>query len=365
MHTRKTLDQKAVGLMLLLCLIWGLQQVVLKATAADMAPLLQLALRSGVAAALVAIVMWARGEHRGGVAGSWRPGIIVGLLFGGEFLLVGEGLRHTSASHMVVFLYTAPIFAALGLHWRLPAERLAPLQWLGIALAFSGLAIAFFGPGGATLAPTAQMVWGDLLGLLAGVLWGATTVVVRCSRLSSAPATQTLLYQLLGGFGLMSLAALASGQTAIELTPALWASLAFQSVIVAFASFLVWFWLLRHYLASRLGVCLMPMAHKSRSMSHAPCTIDAAAIRRPTAACSTRCKPSASQPQKHRAMNPLRSADCDARFVFPDAIVDTLVMRSSFFNVVIRVAANFLGDVRAPALRAGKGTFRSSLAADS
>ncbi len=135
-----------------------------------------------------------------------------------------------------------------------PAERLAPLQWLGIALTFCGLAIAFFGAGGATLAPTAQMLWGDLLGLSAGMLWGATTVVVRCSRLSSAPATQTLLYPLLGGFGLMSIAALVSGQTLVNLTPALWASLAFQSVVVAFASFVVWFWLLRHYLASRLGV---------------------------------------------------------------------------------------------------------------
>ncbi len=254
MLARKALDQKAVGLMLLLCLIWGLQQVVLKATAQDMSPLLQLALRSGVAAALVAAMMWTRGEHRGAVPGSWRPGLAVGLLFGAEFVLVGEGLRHTSASHMVVFLYTAPVFAALGLHWRLPAERLAPLQWLGIALAFSGLCIAFLGDGGAAVAPSAQMLWGDLLGLTAGALWGATTVVVRCSRLSSAPATQTLLYQLLGGFVLLLAAALASGQTGFTLTPSLWASLAFQSLVVAFASFLVWFWLLRHYLASRLGV---------------------------------------------------------------------------------------------------------------
>ncbi len=33
-----------------------------------------------------------------------------------------------------------------------------------------------------------------------------------------------------------------------------WLSLAFQSVIVVFASFLAWFWMLRRYLASRLSV---------------------------------------------------------------------------------------------------------------
>jgi drug/metabolite transporter (DMT)-like permease len=254
METRKNLDDKAIGLMLVLCAIWGLQQVVLKATATEMAPILQLGLRSGIAAALVGLLMWARGEHRSTVDGAWRPGIVVGLLFGLEFLVVGEGLRHTSASHMVVFLYTAPIFAALGLHWRLPTERLGPLQWSGIGLAFAGICIAFFGRESGSAAAGSNMLLGDFLGLLGGALWGATTVVVRCSRLSSAPASQTLLYQLAIAFLLLTGAAVASGQTRIEPTPQLWAGLAFQALVVSFASFLAWFWLLRQYLASRLGV---------------------------------------------------------------------------------------------------------------
>ena len=254
MDTRKALDGKAIGLMGVLCVIWGLQQVALKATAADIAPIFQIALRSGVAAVLVALLMLARGERMSRADGTWRPGVLVGLLFGLEFMLLGEGLRHTSASHMVVFLYTAPIFAALGLHWRLPAERLGPLQWLGIVLAFSGIAIAFFGRSQSASATPSNMLWGDFLGLLAGVAWGATTVVVRCSRLASAPATQTLLYQLLGAFVLLTSAAFASGQAHFNPTPQVWASLAFHSLVVSFASFLVWFWLLRHYLASRLGV---------------------------------------------------------------------------------------------------------------
>jgi hypothetical protein len=34
----------------------------------------------------------------------------------------------------------------------------------------------------------------------------------------------------------------------------MWGSLLFQSLVVSFASYLAWFWLLRHYWASRLGV---------------------------------------------------------------------------------------------------------------
>ena len=256
MDSRKALDTQAVGFMLLLCFVWGLQQVALKATADAIAPLFQIALRSGVAALLVGLVMVARGERMRVTDGTWRAGLLVGLLFGVEFMLVAEGLRHTSASHMVVFLYTAPIFAALGLHWKLPAERLAAAQWLGIALAFGGLALAFFGrsSGAAATGTNGNMLWGDFLGLLAGAAWGATTVVVRCTRLAAAPATQTLLYQLVAAFVLLLGAAFITGQAQFNSTPTVWASLAFHSVIVSFASFLLWFWLLRKYLASRLGV---------------------------------------------------------------------------------------------------------------
>jgi drug/metabolite transporter (DMT)-like permease len=231
-----------------------MQQVVLKATAADIAPILQIGLRSGVAALLVGVLMAWRGERMNLGDGTLRPGVVVGLLFGLEFLLVAEGLRHTSASHMVVFLYTAPIFAALGLHWKLPAERLSLVQWLGVALAFAGIAFAFLGRSTAVSATQNSVLWGDFLGLLAGISWAATTVVVRSSALSKAPATQTLLYQLIGAFVLLLAGSFATGQAHVNLTPQVWASLVFHSLVVSFASFLVWFWLLRTYLATRLGV---------------------------------------------------------------------------------------------------------------
>lgn len=252
MEMRKALDGRAAGLMVVLCLVWGLQQVAIKAAAPDIAPLLQIALRSGVAAALVGLLMLVRRE-RLSLAGTWRPGLLVGFLFALEYLLVGEGLRYTSASHMVVFLYTAPIFAALGLQWRLPSERLVPLQWMGILLAFAGIALAFFGGdhGGGF---SGDVFFGDLLGLLGGVAWGATTVVIRCSRLAGTPAALTLFYQLAAAFLLLTPAAVALGQWGFDPTPLAWSSLAFQAVVVSFVSFLAWFWLLRHYLASRLGV---------------------------------------------------------------------------------------------------------------
>jgi drug/metabolite transporter (DMT)-like permease len=253
MDTRKPLDAAAVAAMASLCLIWALQQIVLKATAAEIAPLMQIALRSGIAAALVWLLMLARRERLSLADGNWRAGLAVGLLFALEFLLLGEAVRRTSASHLVVFLYTAPIFAALGLHWRLPEERLRPAQWLGIVLAFTGIALTFFNRAGASAASASGMLWGDALAVLAGLAWGATTVLVRCTRLSKAPATQTLLYQLAAAFVLLLAAAIMLGQTTFRATPLAWGVLAFQSLIISFASYLAWFGLLRRYLASQLG----------------------------------------------------------------------------------------------------------------
>ncbi len=253
MDHRKPLDAQAMGIMVVLCLIWGLQQVVLKAAAADVSPLLQIALRSGLAAVLVGLLMVRQGVRWSPGDGTLRPGLLVGVLFALEFMLVGEGLRLTTASHLVVFLYTAPIFVALGLHWRLPAERLATLQWFGVALAFGGIAVTFLGRDGPLRDP-GDMFWGDVLALLAGIAWAATTVAVRLSSLARAPATKTLLYQLVGAFILLTPAAFALGQGSFNPTPLAWGSLLFHALVVSFASYLAWFWLLRHYLASRLGV---------------------------------------------------------------------------------------------------------------
>lgn len=251
---RKQIDTQAFSLMVLLCMIWAFQQIAIKAVAADMAPTFQIALRSIIGAALVAFVMWRRRIPLSLGDGTWKAGLVVGFLFAVEFLLLGEGLRYTTASHMAVFLYTAPFFAALGLHFTLPEERLAPLQWFGIFAAFVGVAISFLAPGENQAENASNILLGDFLGLMAGAAWGLTTVVIRNTGLSNTPATKTLLYQLIGAFALLLVAAVVSGQTEVNHTPMVWGSVLIQGVVISFFSYLCWFWLLRKYLASRLGV---------------------------------------------------------------------------------------------------------------
>jgi drug/metabolite transporter (DMT)-like permease len=248
---RKPLDATAYGVMVLLAALWGFQQAAIKLVAPDISLVMQAAIRSAIATALV--LGWAayRGIPLFSRDGTLAAGIGAGLLFGFEFALIYGGLAHTNVSRMTVFVYLAPPLTALGLHFFVRGERLAPLQWLGVFIAFAGLVLAF-SEGFSSQAAT----WvGDLCGLLAALLWAATTVLIRTTRLAAAEPAKTLFYQLWVSAAVLFACSLAMNEKGIvALTPAVLASLVYQSVIVAFASYLAWFWLLSRYLAARLSV---------------------------------------------------------------------------------------------------------------
>ncbi|MBS1162564.1 MAG: putative rane lipoprotein [Burkholderiaceae bacterium] len=249
---RLPLDGRAYGLLFACTMLWGLQQVAIKVALPSVSPLAQSAVRSALATVL--LLGWAqwRGIRLFGRDGTLAAGIAAGVLFAGEFCFIYSGLAHTSASRMVVFVYLAPVLTALGLAIAVPGERLAPLQWAGVLLAFAGLVTAFADGLGAGDRGT---LLGDAFGVVAAVLWAATTVLVRGSSLARVPAEKTLFYQLAVSALLLPLAAWLVGEPGIvRLDPLAVGSLLFQGVAVAFASYLAWFWLLTRYYAGRLAV---------------------------------------------------------------------------------------------------------------
>ena len=249
---RHPLAARAFATMVVLCMLWGLQQVAVKWAIPEMSPVMQGGVRSIIAAACLAGWMAVRRIPLFERDGTLAAGLFAGTLFAIEFLFIYAGLPLTNASRMSVFLYLAPPLTALGLHLFVPGERLVLRQWLGIALAFAGIAVAF---GDGFVSAKGQTVVGDLFGVIAAALWAATTVLIRSTRLSSARAEKTLFYQLGMSALVLPVASIALGEAGlIALTPALVANLAYQSIVVAFASFLAWFWLLTRYLASRITV---------------------------------------------------------------------------------------------------------------
>ena len=188
---RRPLDLRAIALVLLLCGIWGVQQVVMKGVAGDVAPTMQLAIRFAGASIFFGLLVALREGPRAFADGTLRSGLALGLMFSLEFVFAGSALVHTTAAHTIVFLYSAPIFTALGLQF-IPEERLDGIQWIGIAAAFFGIVVAFVGPGSR---PIPELIFGDLLALLGGAAWGLTNVVLRRGRVGGANTAKTVLYQ--------------------------------------------------------------------------------------------------------------------------------------------------------------------------
>jgi drug/metabolite transporter (DMT)-like permease len=255
---RRAPDATAVIVMILLCGAWGFQQVAIKEANASIPPILQAGIRSLIATVLVWIWTRSRGVPLFQRDDTLPAGLLAGLLFGGEFVCIFFGLSLTTATRMAVVLYTAPCFTALGLHWFVAGERLSRAQWCGIAVAFCGMALAFadgFLHGNSNSGSPMRGVAGDALGIMAGLFWAATTVVVRASSLAHASASKTLFYQLAVSAVVLLALAFGVGQTHVEsVAPLAIASLAYQAIVVAFVSYLTWFWLLTRYMASRLSV---------------------------------------------------------------------------------------------------------------
>jgi drug/metabolite transporter (DMT)-like permease len=246
------LDPRAITLLLLCCLLWGINQVAAKAALTEITPLWQAGLRSVVAGLLVWAWSASRGVRLFERDGSLWGGLLAGGLFAAEFACIFVGLQYTSASRMVVFIYLSPFVVALGMPWISHGEKLSGRQWAGLVLAFGAVAFAF---AEGFSANSATQWWGDALGVAAAVLWGGTTLAIRGTRLSSAPAEKTLLYQLGVSAVVLCAAALMAGEALpTHWSPRLIGLFGFQAVVVSFASYLAWFWLIRHYAATKLAV---------------------------------------------------------------------------------------------------------------
>ena len=249
---KQHLDTLAVTLLVICCLFWGFQQILIKATVGEVPPLWQASIRFVGATAMLWLWCAARGVKLFERDGTLKGGLLAGLLFAGEFTCIYLGLRETTASRLTVFLYTSPFVVAIVLPKLVPSEKLRVVQWVGLVIAFAAVALAFsegFHAGGA-----ASHLRGDALALLAGVLWGTTTLVIRASKLATASAEKTLFYQVAVTAVVAPLLSLALGETwSFAYSGMAWGSIFLQTAIGAFASYLTWMWLLRHYPATQMS----------------------------------------------------------------------------------------------------------------
>jgi drug/metabolite transporter (DMT)-like permease len=246
----RPLSASAVALMLMLCVSWGFNQVAVKLALPDIPVMLQATIRSSGAMIVLLLIARLRGVKWFERDGTLGPGVVAGVIFGFEFILIYRGLLLTSASRAVLFLYTAPFFVAFGSYIFL-GERLRASQWGGLALCFAGVALAIGVPQPDV---DANVVLGDVMVVGGGALWGASTLIVKATPLVRAPAEKGLGYQVAISIPILGLAAWAFGETITRVPGPLAISLmVYQSVWVVGLTFLIWFSLVKTYSASKLS----------------------------------------------------------------------------------------------------------------
>jgi drug/metabolite transporter (DMT)-like permease len=242
----------AAGAMILVgfSALLGLNQVLIKLVNAGMSPIFQAGFRSLAAFLPVLVIAWWRGSKLSIRDGSFWPGILCGLFFSFEFILLFQSLEWTSVSRASVLFYTMPFWMAVGAHFLIPGEALNLRRLGGLAVAIAGVAFALL----RNDHPASEHAFaGDLLALFAAAGWAAVGLTARLTALNRSSPAMQLVYQLVVSAIVLLPLALLLAPAFRTMTPSLWAIFAFQSVGVVAIGFMVWFSVLAIYPASDMA----------------------------------------------------------------------------------------------------------------
>ena len=241
-----------MALLVLVCLIWGGNMVSIKYSNEGIPPMIAATVRSAAAALCVWFYARLKGKTVLLRGEDLKHGLVIGILFGLDFLFLYWGTSFTVASRSIIFLYTHPFWVALGAHFVLHDDKMSPAKGSGLLLAFAGMVFVF--RSGIGQLPEGYWI-GDLMEVAAAIFWGATTLYIKRVA-SSRPIDhyQTLFAQLFYSIPVLALGWLLfdTGKP-VTLSAQALAAVGYQIFIVAFFSYVLWFWMIHTYPVSRLA----------------------------------------------------------------------------------------------------------------
>lgn len=250
MERKDRMDALGGTILVAFSALLGFNQVLVKLVNAGMSPIFQAGLRSALAFFPVLVFALLVKRRLSVSDGSLLTGILCGLIFAAEFLLLFSSLEYTTVSRASLFFYTMPFWIAVAGHFLIEGERLRPVHVAGLALALAGVALALADN---SEPATDWAILGDVMCLAAAMCWAAIVLLVRTTALSRSSPEMQLLYQLsVSAVVLIPLSPL-FGEVMREMTPALTAIFAFQVLVVVCVGFLTWFWIVSIYPAADIA----------------------------------------------------------------------------------------------------------------
>ena len=248
-RTGHALDLKAAFILTVVCLIWGLNAAAIKYSNTGIAPVFCAGLRSVVATAC--LLIWMTFKRMELFPGRLKDGMIIGFMFGVEFGLLYTAVLYTTVSSAWILLYTTPFFHALGAHFFLTGDRLTLRKSGGLVISFIGIIILLSKHLGL---PSMRELGGDLLAICAAAIWAITTIYIKRRLVAVVSPYHSLFYQMLFSIPVLFLMSFLFKETPIQnLNGLILLAFLYQSILTAFISYLVWFYLVHSYPVSRLS----------------------------------------------------------------------------------------------------------------
>ena len=250
MPTRDRIDGTGALALVAFSALLAFNQVVIAVVNEGLQPVFFAGLRS--LGSLVCLVLWFRFRRRplGLSLADWRAGLLIGLAFAVEFICLFVALDLTTLTRVSVLFYTMPLFLAVMSHFWIPGDRLTPIRTTGLLVAFSGVVIAIVWRGAGAVGEASFM--GDVLALVASFSWALIAFIARTGLSHVAPDRQLVWQVAVSAVVLLAVAPF-FGEFVRDLEPIHFWGVGFQIVVVAFAGYAFWLWLLTIYPASSVA----------------------------------------------------------------------------------------------------------------
>lgn len=221
--------RRNVALLVFVVLAWGLNWVVMKIVVQEVTPLWAVAMRTVMAAAVLAPALLLTGQFILPRRSDMPVILVISLFHMVAFAaLMTIGLQYVSAGRTIVLGYTTALWVAPGA-WLFLKEPMRLRQVIGIMLGVSGL-LSMFNPAAFDWRDTGVLL-GNGLVVLAAMCWAISILYTRAHRWTATPFQLVLWQALLAGSVLSALAFAFEGAPRLTMSARALLALAYNGAI--------------------------------------------------------------------------------------------------------------------------------------
>lgn len=241
-----------------LCTLFGANAVAIKISLTGLGIFTSAGLRFGLAALTLMLWAWLTGKPLAINRSQLGRLAILAIVFFIQLSLFYSGLSRTTASHGTLIANILPFVVMILAHFFIPGDSISVKKILGLVLGFGGVVILFID--GVALTNTG--LTGDLLVLLAVLIWGGHVVYIKKITAGFHPLQITLYPMLMATPLFLVSGFLFDGQMIRFFDTAIIQALLYQIFVTASFGLVAWNTMLQRFGATALHsfIFVMPIS---------------------------------------------------------------------------------------------------------